>query len=251
MQSGPGVTIDSVMRDSYLVLMPGFLQRPLRYRYYNATIFLIAVNVIAFVVTWLAPRAGVYLALIPAYVVQGGAWWQVVTYMFVHGGFQHIFFNMLALFLFGIQLEQRMGSTEFLLYYFFSGVGAGLATVLVNNATGIGGVPVVGASGAIFGLLLAYAMYFPDRPIYMYFLFAVPAKYFVMIVAALSFFFSNTAWPAHIGGLAGGYLVLKFGRARPLAELKYRYFKWKMNRLRRKFDLHQGGKAKDWDRRVH
>jgi len=213
-QSGPGVTIDSVMRDSYLVLMPGFLQRPLRYSYYNATIFLIAVNVLVFVVTWLAPRAGVYLALIPAYVVQGGAWWQVVTYMFVHGGFQHIFFNMLALFLFGIQLEQRMGSTEFLLYYFFSGVGAGLATVLVNNATGIGGVPVVGASGAIFGLLLAFASFFPDARIFIFGILPIRAPVAVLLYAGIEIVLqfwnsrSGVAHLTHLAGLAFGYLYL-------------------------------------------
>ena len=218
-QSGPGATIDSVMRDLYLVLMSGFLQRPLRYRYYNATIFLIAVNVIAFVVTWLAPRAGVYLALIPAYVVQGGAWWQVVTYMFVHGGFQHIFFNMLALFLFGIQLEQRMGSTEFLLYYFFSGIGAGLATVLVNNATGIGGVPVVGASGAIFGLLLAFASFFPDARIFIFGILPIRAPMAVLLYAGIEIVLqfwnsrSGVAHLTHLAGLAFGYLYLlvRFG----------------------------------------
>lgn len=194
--------------------MPGFLQRPLRYRYYNATIFLIAVNVIVFVVTWLAPRAGVYLALIPAYVVRGGAWWQLVTYMFVHGGLRHIFFNMLAMFLFGIQLEQRMGSTEFLLYYFFSGIGAGLATLLIFNATGIGDTAVVGASGAIFGLLLAFASFFPDARIFIFGLLPIRAPMAVLLFAGIEIALqlwnsrSGVAHLTHLAGLAFGYLYL-------------------------------------------
>ena len=217
---------------------------------------LIWTNIAAFLIGWLVPAFNAYLALVPRDVIERYWLWQPTTYMFLHAGPGHILWNMLVLWMFGVELERLWGTKFFLKVYFASGLAGAALTLLlsvlpISVAATFVDTPTVGASGAIFGLLLAYALYFPDRPIYMYFLFAVPAKYFVMIVAALSFFFSNTAWPAHIGGLAGGYLVLKFGRARPLAELKYRYFKWKMNRLRRKFDLHQGGKAKDWDRRVH
>jgi membrane associated rhomboid family serine protease len=115
---------------------------------------------------------------------------------------------------------------------------------------------VVGASGAIYGLLLAYAMYFPDRPIYMYFVFPIPAKYFVAIMGALAFYSSisdtsGIANATHLGGLLIAYLFLKSARVHPLSELKYRYLKWKINRVRKKFDVYSGGRADDWDRRVH
>jgi membrane associated rhomboid family serine protease len=116
---------------------------------------------------------------------------------------------------------------------------------------------VIGASGAIYGLLLAYALYFPDRPILMYFLFPIPAKYFVMIMGALAFYSSvgnsgGVASATHLGGLLVGYLYLKGARVHPLSELKYRYVKWKIGRVRKKFDVYSGGRAKDdWNRRVH
>ena len=117
---------------------------------------------------------------------------------------------------------------------------------------------ITGASGAIYGLLLAYALYFPNRPLYFFPLpIPIAAKYFVMILGGMALLSSisephgGVAHVAHLGGLVCGYLYLKVWRARPLAEIKYRYFKWKMNRLRRKFDVHTGGRAKDRDRRVH
>ena len=120
---------------------------------------------------------------------------------------------------------------------------------------------MVGASGAIYGLLLAYALYFPDRPIYMYFVFPIPAKIFVLIMGAIAFYSSmsevggGVANATHLGGLLVGYIYLKSvrkgGRPDPLGEIKYRYLKWKINRLRKKFDVYSGGRADDWDRRVH
>jgi len=104
-------------------------------------------------------------------------------------------------------------------------------------------------------------MYFPDRPIYMYFVFPIPAKIFVIIMGAIAFYSSlsevggGVANATHLGGLLVGYLYLKSmnkgGGSDPLAELKYRYLKWKINRLRKKFDVYSGGRADDWDRRVH
>jgi membrane associated rhomboid family serine protease len=105
-------------------------------------------------------------------------------------------------------------------------------------------------------LLLAYAMYYPDRPILMFLLFPIPAKYFVIIIGAISFLSSiggserGIAHAAHLGGLLFGYLYLRSGRGGMTAEIKYRYLKWKMNRLRRKFDVYSGGRG-DWDRHVH
>jgi membrane associated rhomboid family serine protease len=90
----------------------------------------------------------------------------------------------------------------------------------------------------------------------MYFLFPIPAKYFVMIMGALAFYSSiaersGVANATHLGGLLIAYIYLKSGRVHPIAEVKYRYLKWKINRVRRKFDVNSGGRADDWDRRVH
>ena len=104
---------------------------------------------------------------------------------------------------------------------------------------------VIGASGAIYGLLLAYALYFPDRPIYMYFVFPIPARYFVLIMGAIAFYSSlgetgGIANATHLGGLLVGYLYLKGARLHLLSELKYRYLRWKINRVRKKFDVYIG-----------
>ncbi len=200
--------------------MASFLRRPLRYSYYNATIILIVVNVLVFFFRYVDRQGRIgYLALYPDLVLHAGAWWQVVTYMFVHAGFWHIFWNMLALFMFGIQLEQRMGSTEFLLFYFFCGIGAGLATVFINSSAGMGMVPVVGASGAIFGLLLGFASFFPDARILFFFVIPMRAPFAVLVFTGLEVIFlvTNTmSGVAHLTHLAGIlfaylYLVVRFG----------------------------------------
>ena len=107
----------------------------------------------------------------------------------------------------------------------------------------------------MYGLLLAYALYYPNRPILMFLLFPIPAKYFVMILGAIAFLTSisgsgTVAATTHLGGLLVGYIYLNTGRGGFSAEIKYRYTKWKMNRMRRKFDVYSGGRS-DWDRRVH
>ena len=142
-----------------------------------------------------------------------------------------------------------------------TGIGAAATTLALALAPGQLGSAIrhavtVGASGAIYGLLLAYALYFPDKPIYMWALFPIPAKYFVMIMGAIAFMSSvggdqgGVANSAHLGGLVVGYLYLRVWRGRPLDALRYRYVKFRMNRLRRKFDVHAGGRG-GWDKRVH
>jgi membrane associated rhomboid family serine protease len=222
---------------------------------------LIGANVVMFVVQVFQPIATDILGLRPIFVVRNFWLWQLATYMFLHAGIFHIVFNMLALWMFGTELERIWGTRYFLKFYFVTGIGAGVLTVLFSLlpfgfAEQVQFANVIGASGAIYGLLLAYALYFPDRPIYMYLVFPIPAKVFVMIMGAIAFLSSmgesgGTANATHLGGLAVGYLFLKSARVHPLSELKYRYLKWKINRVRKKFDVYSGGRADDWDRRVH
>ena len=230
---------------------------------------IIGANVAVFLITEFAPASlnlNQIFGLVPVLVVRRLWVWQLGTYMFLHGGLFHLLFNMLALWMFGAELERLWGTRFFLKFYFITGIGAGLLTMVFSLLPFAFGRSlqtsiVIGASGAIYGLLLAYALYFPDRPIYMYFLFPIPARIFVLIMGAIAFYSSmsevggGVANATHLGGLLVGYLYLKSmrkgGRSDPLAELKYRYLKWKINRLRKKFDVYSGGRADDWDRRVH
>ncbi len=194
---------------------------------------LIWTNVAVFLVSWVAPSLVFDFGLQPDAVFRRLFLWQPVTYMFLHAGMLHILFNMLALWMFGVELERLWGRTFFLKYYFVTGIGAAVTTLLLAWLPGEVGAAMwasvtVGASGAIYGLLLAYALYFPDRPIYMWMLFPIPAKYFVMIMGAIAFLSSvggnqgGVANSAHLGGLAFGYLYLRVWRTKPLAEIKYR-----------------------------
>jgi membrane associated rhomboid family serine protease len=168
---------------------------------------------------------------------------------------------MLTLYLMGVELERRWGSRHFTKYYFTCGIGAGVTQVLLGLLPGTIGdqfyyTSTIGASGAIFGILLAYAVIWPTRQILMFFLFPVPAKYFVMILGGLALLLAaggggGVAHTAHLGGLATGYLYLKGVRINLFSEIQYRYLKWRINRTRRKFDVYSGGRRDDIDRRVH
>jgi membrane associated rhomboid family serine protease len=222
---------------------------------------LIASNVVMFLITSFVHGVVPYLGLVPTLVLHRFWVWQVATYMFLHGGIFHIVFNMLALWMFGAELERIWGTRYFLKFYCVTGIGAGILTVLFSTlpfgfAQQIQQSIVIGASGAIYGLLLAYALYFPDRPIYMYFVFPIPAKIFVAIMGAIAFFSSlseagGVANATHLGGLLVAYLFLKGAKIHPLSEVKYRYLKWRINRVRKKFDVYSGGRSKDYDRHVH
>ena len=224
---------------------------------------LILANIAAFVITFFAGDLIIsLLGLSPADVMGGLQIWQPVTYMFLHGGFGHILFNMLALWMFGVELERMWGTRLFLKYYFVCGIGAA-ATCIVLSLVPLAmfdhlwTATTIGASGAIYGILLAYGLYFPNRPIYIYFVFPVPAKYFVMIMGGIALLMSlggpggGVAHSAHLGGLVVGYFYLKGTRVHLVSELQYRLLKWRINRMRRKFDVYSGGRADDVDRRVH
>ncbi|MFA6439109.1 MAG: rhomboid family intramembrane serine protease [Bacteriovoracaceae bacterium] len=137
--------------------------------------------------------------------------WQLFSYMFMHANFTHILFNMLALWMFGMELEHVWGSRKFFIYYLLCGFGGGLANLLIAPMfTAVG--PTIGASGAVYGILLAFGMMFPDRPIYIYFLLPIKAKYFVVMYMAFEIFsvgsMDGVAHFAHLGGALVGFLYL-------------------------------------------
>lgn len=153
------------------------------------------------------------LGLWPQALLEGKLW-QLFTYMFLHGGIGHIFFNMLALWMFGSVLENYWGSREFIKYYLLTGIGGGVSYALFNLGSNI---PTVGASGAIYGLLTAYAVMFPNAVIYVWGIIPMRAKWFALLFGAIEFFASfkagsSVAHLAHLGGMVIGYIYLKRGR---------------------------------------
>ncbi|MBE0643742.1 MAG: rhomboid family intramembrane serine protease [Bacteroidetes bacterium] len=140
--------------------------------------------------------------------------WQLISYMFLHGGFQHVFFNMLMLWMFGVEIENLWGSKKFAIFYFAAGIAAGLANLLIAPLfTGTG--PTIGASGGVYGIMAAFAMVFPDRYVYLYFLLPIRAKYLIAGLIILEVVYGvlgtheGIAHVAHLGGaVVGGIWVL-------------------------------------------
>lgn len=183
---------------------------------------LIIINVIVFFLQPMLGKLTLYLALWP---LQSGSPffpWQLISYGFLHGGLTHLLFNMLALYMFGGDLERLWGPKRYLQLYFASILSAGLMQIGFNSLSSLPPVPTVGASGAVFGLLLGFAMYFPRRiivplipPIPM------PAPVFVTLYGALELYLGVTgtqqgvAHFAHLGGMLGAWLMIQYWRGRP------------------------------------
>lgn len=221
---------------------------------------LVVINIICFVISFLAEIIFNYDVAndFGLHYVQSPSFrpLQFITYMFLHGSFDHIFFNMFALWMFGNVLENFWGSKRFLTFYMVTGIGAAIMQVLVayihlqmlpitddmwntiisdgdtllrsgqnyidetlGTANGIVNGATIGASGAIFGLLMAFGMLFPESEIYIFFLIPLKAKWFVLIYGAVELFSGirnsagdNTAHFAHLGGMIFGYLLLRYWR---------------------------------------
>lgn len=139
--------------------------------------------------------------------------WQLVSYMFLHGGFMHLFFNMFALWMFGRQIEYDLGTKRFIVYYFACGIGAGVINLIVNSLMGTPGL-TVGASGAVFGILLAFGMLHPnDRIMLLIPPIPIKAKWFVIIYGGIELLegvraADNVAHFAHLGGMIFGAALL-------------------------------------------
>jgi membrane associated rhomboid family serine protease len=145
--------------------------------------------------------------------------WQLVTYAFLHGNFAHIFFNMLGLYMFGSEVERLFGSRFYLAYYFGAVVSAALSHLAVNAFMGLPPYPMLGASGGVYGLLLAFGVYFPHRRVLLLIPpIPLPARVFVTLFAAVELVMGVTssgagiAHFAHLGGMLGGWLMIQYRR---------------------------------------
>jgi membrane associated rhomboid family serine protease len=195
-----------------------------------------------------------YLGLVPYDVTHHLFLWQLATYLFLHGGFFHILFNLFVLWQFGPELEGMWGSQRFLAFYFFTGVGAGLTNILVGPGSH---EITIGCSGALFGLILAYGLLFPNRMIYLYMLIPVKAKWFVLFIGAIEFLSevmqpgSSISHISHLGGLLFGYIFLR-GMGTP-GLMRGRYDDWRRARLRRQFEVYmrRHDKRQDKDRWIN
>jgi membrane associated rhomboid family serine protease len=170
---------------------------------------LLLANVLMFALLYGPPAIYNSLVLVPSLALSRP--WTLVTYMFLHGSVLHLLFNMLALFFFGPRLEMRLGGPDFLKLYFASGLGGALLSFVFMPNVG-----VVGASGAVFGILLGFARFWPDEPVYIWGILPIPARILVILFAVISIYagFSGAqagiAHFAHLGGFVGGYLYLRW-----------------------------------------
>lgn len=229
--------------------MISLLRKPFRYTYIKATLYIIAINVLVFLLfrmPFMNDKIGIIfeeegtlfglrfndLFGINEYGLTHKLFlWQPVTYMFMHGNWTHLFFNMLGLFMFGLTVERYLGSKEFVLFYLLTGILSGVLSVFINHFIAIQTIAVpykdillvmprtiIGASGVLYGMLLMYAVMFPKQYIYVWGLLPVKAPYLVLIYAAIEFFghFSGSDGISHITHLCGFavtwlYLLVRMG----------------------------------------
>jgi membrane associated rhomboid family serine protease len=192
------------------------IKRPFRYRQDNIVFYIIGINILVYLAELFLKNLPVIpgLSMIPALVMGRGWIWQFVTYMFVHDphSIGHLLFNMFALFVFGQQVERQMGSREFLLYYLLTGILAGIFSFIIYVLSGNMRIFLMGASGAIFAVQLAFASFFPRSVIYLWGILPLRAPVMVLGFTALELFFlitgsrGNVAHSTHLAGFAFGWL---------------------------------------------
>ncbi len=187
-------------------------------------------NGIIFLMQWMNPGINAFLSYnfgLQGYdVIHEFKIWQLVSYMFLHGGIWHIFMNMFIFWMFGTELEMQWGSREFVKYYFICGIGGGLLNILLTP-TVPNYPPTVGASGAIYGIMLAYALNYPNREVIVFpFPIPIKVKYLVGFMVMITFFSTwnaqgdGIAHAAHLGGVVVGFIYLKYGQKFDLRRLK-------------------------------
>ena len=215
--------------------------------------FLLIVNTAVFFLQLFLPNQFLdFFGLVPALVWDDFYLWQLFTYQFLHGGLLHLLFNMLALWMFGCDLERRWGSPFFLKYYFVSVIGGGVLNALILPGQV---APSIGASAGIYGILLAYGLIYPNQIVYFYFLFPIKMKHFVWIIGAIALYSSiasgqsGIAHLAHLGGMVFGYLYLRGGN--PWDRFKLYLDQRRLARLKRRFQVIRGKRDDDSKPTLH
>ena len=187
---------------------------------YNPNLFtdaiklLVSVNFVIFILQSISASENLFFplfGLVPKLVWSELMLWQPLTYMFLHGGVWHVLINMFVLWMFGSELERLWGKNKFIKFYFFTGIGAGIVTMLFSYNSII---PIVGASGAVYGILLAYGFIYPNRKIYLYGIIPIKSIWFVIAVGLLAFISSinnnsNISHLTHLSGMVVAYFILK------------------------------------------
>lgn len=226
--------------------------------------WLLIINVAVFVPFFLARGTAAeipfrYFELFPSMVLHL-ALWQLASYLFLHATVGHILFNMLLLWFFGAMLEGTWGTRRFLHFYFVCGIGAGIMCVIADVLTGGPNIPTIGASGAIFGVMLAVAILYPNEEVWVFLLFPIKMKWVVAGLAAINLLYflkspegAGVSYVAHLGGLVIGYLYMKSGWLKfdVLRGAQRQYGDWKTRRAHRKFQVYLGKRNSDRDRWVH
>ena len=181
----------------------------------DAIKFIISINFLIFILQYLSGMEDelfTVFGIVPSKTFGELMLWQPFTYLFFHGGIWHVLINMFVLWMFGSELEKFWGKKEFLRFFFITGIGSGLITILFSLSSTN---PVVGASGAIYGVLLAYGFMFPNRLVYLYFLIPIKVKYLVILIGAIAFFSSlnpgnsNISHLTHLSGMVIGFIYLR------------------------------------------
>ncbi len=214
--------------------------------------FLLIANTAVFILqNFLSYRFLLLFGLVPKLIWDDLYLWQLFTYQFLHGGLFHLLFNMLALWMFGCTLERRWGSEFFLKYYFVSAIGGGILNTLLMPGQV---APSIGASGGIYGVLLAFGLIYPNQIIYLI-VFPMKMKHYVWIIGAISLYSSMSsggsgiAHLAHLGGMLFGYLYLRGGN--PWNRFKLYLDQRRLARLKRRFQVVPGRKDDDSKPTLH
>lgn len=195
--------------------------------------------VVVFVAQIIYPKLEIIFGLMPYAVLHNGWAWQLLTFHFLHGGLWHIFLNLFALWMFGTEIERVLGTKKFVIYMVITGVGAGIASLIATPNLNI---PIVGASGVVYGILLAFGLLFPERLILVFFLFPLKAKYMVLIFGGLELLSTvsdggatGIAHAAHLGGMVFGAIYLYWDKIR--WKLRNSYYRAKLKKLRKRYRI--------------
>lgn len=194
-----------------MIMKMNLLNKKFKYTYSNVTLYLVGINVLVYILTaFVWPNGIYYLSMIPSFVLHGYVY-QVFTYMFVHSNFTHILFNMLSLFIFGQALEKRLGSREFLLYYLLIGTLSGIFSFISYYIAGQNAI-LLGASGAVYGILLLFAVFFPFARVYIFGILPMRAPLLILLFFVIELFSQisgvngGVAHLTHLAGLLFGYI---------------------------------------------